>query len=70
MYRIHPAYLCWVLESLVEGEVVNQIKVDPDDGALGAGRARADARDPWLARRRDAAAHADVRRRLKPCTTT
>ena len=27
MYRIHPAYLCWVLESLVKGRVVNQIKV-------------------------------------------
>jgi quinolinate synthase len=30
MYRIHPAYLLWVLESLLEGEVVNQITV-PDD---------------------------------------
>ncbi len=29
MYRIHPAYLCWVLEALVEGRVVNQVKVDP-----------------------------------------
>lgn len=29
MYRVHPAYLCWVLESLVEGRVVNQVKVDP-----------------------------------------
>jgi quinolinate synthase len=29
MYRIHPAYLCWVLESLVDGRVVNQVKVDP-----------------------------------------
>jgi quinolinate synthase len=28
MYRIHPAYLCWVLENLVEGRVVNQITVD------------------------------------------
>jgi quinolinate synthase len=28
MYRIHPAYLCWVLENLVEGRVVNQISVD------------------------------------------
>jgi quinolinate synthase len=28
MYRIHPAYLCWVLESLVEGEIVNQVTVD------------------------------------------
>jgi quinolinate synthase len=28
MYRIHPAYLCWALESLVAGHVVNEIKVD------------------------------------------
>ena len=28
MYRIHPAYLAWVLEALTEGRVVNQIKVD------------------------------------------
>ncbi len=30
MYRIHPAYLAWVLEGLVEGEVINQVKVDED----------------------------------------
>ncbi|GAB2900567.1 quinolinate synthase NadA [Neomicrococcus lactis] len=29
MYRIHPGYLAWVLEGLVEGEVRNQITVDP-----------------------------------------
>jgi quinolinate synthase len=28
MYRIHPAYLCWVLEKLVEGQVVNRVQVD------------------------------------------
>ena len=28
MYRIHPAYLAWVLEGLVAGKVINQIKVD------------------------------------------
>ena len=28
MYRIHPGYLAWVLENLVEGQVVNQISVD------------------------------------------
>jgi quinolinate synthase len=28
MYRIHPAYLCWLLESLVAGKVVNRISVD------------------------------------------
>ena len=30
MYRIHPGYLAWALESLVNGEVVNQITVDPE----------------------------------------
>lgn len=28
MYRIHPAYLAWVLDELVDGRVMNQIKVD------------------------------------------
>ena len=28
MYRIHPAYLAWVLEALIDGEVINQVKVD------------------------------------------
>ena len=28
MYRIHPAYLAWVIEALAEGEVVNQVSVD------------------------------------------
>ena len=28
MYRIHPAYLYWALEGLLEGQVVNQITVD------------------------------------------
>jgi quinolinate synthase len=30
MYRIHPAYLAWVLEGLVKGEVINQVSVDAD----------------------------------------
>ncbi|MGH2496382.1 MAG: quinolinate synthase NadA [Ktedonobacteraceae bacterium] len=30
MYRIHPAYLAWVLEGLVNGEVINQVSVDED----------------------------------------
>lgn len=30
MYRVHPAYLCWVLESLVAGEVINQVTVDSE----------------------------------------
>jgi quinolinate synthase len=27
MFRITPQHLCWALENLVEGRVVNQIKV-------------------------------------------
>ncbi|MBI4313024.1 MAG: quinolinate synthase NadA [Chloroflexi bacterium] len=30
MYRIHPAYLAWVLEGMLEGAVVNQITVDQE----------------------------------------
>ena len=30
MYRIHPAYLAWTLESLVEGKVINQVTVDAE----------------------------------------
>ncbi len=30
MYRIHPTFLCWTLEKLVEGEVVNEVVV-PDE---------------------------------------
>ena len=33
MYRIHPAYLAWVMEELVEGRVVNRIKVDEETAA-------------------------------------
>jgi len=29
MYRIHPSFLCWVLEELVEGRVVNEVVVPP-----------------------------------------
>jgi len=28
MYRVHPAYLCWVLDELADGRIVNQITVD------------------------------------------
>jgi quinolinate synthase len=35
MYRIHPSFLCWVLENLVAGEVVNQVLV-PDEIAIPA----------------------------------
>jgi quinolinate synthase len=35
MYRIHPAYLCWVLEALKRGEVINRISV-PDVVARSA----------------------------------
>ena len=31
MFRIDPQHLAWVLENLVEGNVVNQIKVAPDE---------------------------------------
>ena len=30
MYRISPQHLCWVLENLQEGRVVNQIRVDSE----------------------------------------
>jgi quinolinate synthase len=30
MYRIHPAYLSWVLDGLNEGVVVNRIAVDEE----------------------------------------
>ena len=30
MYRVHPAYLAWVLEELVEGRVVNRVSVDDE----------------------------------------
>jgi quinolinate synthase len=30
MYRIHPAYLAWTVESLAEGRIVNQVKVDEE----------------------------------------
>ncbi len=29
MYRIHPSFLCWALENIVEGNVVNEIIVAP-----------------------------------------
>jgi quinolinate synthase len=34
MFRIDPWHLCWVLENLVEGTVVNQIKVDDETRRL------------------------------------
>jgi len=30
MYRVHPAYLCWVVEQLAEGRIVNQVQVDEE----------------------------------------
>ncbi len=30
MYRIHPAYLSWVLDGLLDGVTVNQITVDEE----------------------------------------
>ncbi|HYM16694.1 MAG TPA: quinolinate synthase NadA [Dehalococcoidia bacterium] len=35
MYRVHPAYLAWAVESLAQGRVVNQIAV-PEEIAAGA----------------------------------
>ena len=32
MYRVHPAYLLWVLDKLLQGEVVNRISVDERTG--------------------------------------
>ena len=29
MYRIHPSFLCWTLENLAKGNVVNQVTVPP-----------------------------------------
>ena len=34
MYRIKPAYLLWVLDNLVDGQVKNQITVDPHTAGL------------------------------------
>ncbi len=33
MYRIHPGYLAWVLEGLVDGEMRNRIEVAADVAA-------------------------------------
>ena len=30
MYRVHPAYLAWVVEGLARGEVINQVIVDEE----------------------------------------
>lgn len=30
MYRIHPGYLAWVLDGIVDGDVRNQVTVEPD----------------------------------------
>ena len=30
MFRISPQHLCWVLESLIAGQVVNRVSVDPE----------------------------------------
>ena len=44
MFRIDGPHLAWVLESLVRGEVVNQITVDAAHHGVGPGRAAAHAR--------------------------
>jgi quinolinate synthase len=33
MYRVHPAYLAWTIESLAQGRVVNRIQVPPQVAA-------------------------------------
>jgi quinolinate synthase len=33
MYRIHPHYLLWIMENLMQGVVVNQVKVKPEIAA-------------------------------------
>jgi quinolinate synthase len=33
MYRIHPQYLLWVMESLEDGKIVNQVRVKPEIAA-------------------------------------
>ena len=30
MFRISPQHLCWTLESLVDGHVVNRVSVDAE----------------------------------------
>jgi quinolinate synthase len=30
MFRISPQHLCWTLESLLAGEVVNRVSVEPE----------------------------------------
>lgn len=34
MFRTDPQHLCWVLESLVDGKPVNQVKVDAEEAML------------------------------------
>ena len=34
MYRVHPAYLAWVMESLAEGRVVNRLVVPEEHSAM------------------------------------
>ena len=51
MFRIDAAHLCWVLENLVDGKVVNRITVDADTSRVGQGGPRADARHHLTPRR-------------------
>ncbi len=62
MFRIDAAHLCWVLEELVAGRVVNRITVDDERGRVGPGGAATDARH-FLARslRPAAQAHRPLR---------
>jgi hypothetical protein len=45
MFRISPQHLCWVLENLVEGNIVNQIQGQRRSEDLGARGPRSHAGD-------------------------
>src|SRR3569623_1187443 len=52
MFRISPQHLCWTLENLVEGKVVNQIKSARGRSAAGEGDIGENARGFAVRRRR------------------
>ncbi len=52
MFRIDGPHLAWCLESLVRGELVNQVVVDDRHGGVGTRRAPAHARPPGRSYRR------------------
>ena len=64
MYRIHPGYLAWVLDGLVDGEVRNEIVVADEVAVRRQGGAGADARRPAPLTRNRAA------ERTAPCVSS